>query len=352
MLRKLFYILLTTVISSATSSYEIEIKPNWQLLGAVKDIHISTFDNFDIESVWIYSNSEWKHYGIRGKNSSFETISSISKGQGFWVNSVEAWTLPVLALEDINVSLKETNSSLLMSAEQYSSKSHQKQFEVIRHFEAERFNELYAPLAIDIPSIDFEKESILALLAGNQSNGYSFVVTGLQRFKNYMVVDINTTIDNPNCSLGGSQVSPFSFIRLSNDKLPIDNIMFNETLILRKCDTSEDMPLLNEPKKIVYKNADDVTIRSGLNKRLEVIQEVDGTVIVLYMGVRYLGDNIKINDILEYNTHIEVNIENSIRKGGCTFPTMIETPSVIVKIPKTNKPIIFKEVIIEKFCSE
>lgn len=46
------------------SAYQIDVKPGWQLKGALSDIDVQTFDNPNIVSVWTYDDisQSWKVY--------------------------------------------------------------------------------------------------------------------------------------------------------------------------------------------------------------------------------------------------------------------------------------------------
>jgi len=77
------------------------------------------------------------------------------------------------------------------------------------------------------------------------------------------------------------------------------------------------------------------------------------TVIGVFAGViAYLGQSINIKHIVENNFFTTVEVQSSDLKSGCLRSSAFETVLDIVTIPKTNKPIIFKEVMIEKFCNE
>ena len=92
-MKKLSTIASTLLLSVSVYSQEINIKNDWQLLGAVDNISISIFDNSCVDYIWTYDNSDssepWKLYIANGQSSdaalSYPSIDSINKGQGYWL---------------------------------------------------------------------------------------------------------------------------------------------------------------------------------------------------------------------------------------------------------------------------
>lgn len=74
--------------------YKLDLSSGWQLNGALEDINIKSFNNQNIESVWTYQNGKWELYlpnnsdmqkKIIDENSDIKSLTSIKKGEGFWV---------------------------------------------------------------------------------------------------------------------------------------------------------------------------------------------------------------------------------------------------------------------------
>ena len=85
-------ILLSLCIASSLFSQTIDINDKWQLLGAKEDINIANFSSECLDYVWKYDNNhpttKWQVHIAKDNTydlSNIGTISSIYKGEGFWI---------------------------------------------------------------------------------------------------------------------------------------------------------------------------------------------------------------------------------------------------------------------------
>jgi len=102
------YPILILLFSVLSWAQVINVKPGWQLLGATEDsASMCGFNSKCVKSVWTYDNGRWSSYEPA---LSSNTLSSIKKGVGFWVN-METCTDTNLSTnvtcQDVNVSSAE-----------------------------------------------------------------------------------------------------------------------------------------------------------------------------------------------------------------------------------------------------
>ena len=87
-------VLFLLAIIIGINAYQINIKNGWQLKGALENINVAkVFDKQEIISVWAYDdeNNQWKVYlpniNIDLDKFGVKPLSTISKGEGFWINA-------------------------------------------------------------------------------------------------------------------------------------------------------------------------------------------------------------------------------------------------------------------------
>ena len=365
MSKKIIYLFSLLLFHNLIYSAEINIKSGWQLLGSTETIEdISILNRHHIKGVFTYSDNKWKQYGLC--SSSMNKITSIAKNRGYWVNSRDRYT-PIV--QKVNISLNEANSSIIKNIEQYSENNHDKYFGIVNGITELR--KLYEPISAEIPNVDFNKNSIVALIHGTSSNSYKSNIIGLRRFYRYTIIDINTTINS--CSTKTIKSSPATFVSLFNDEVFSKtyykkNLIFNEILTLKNCDkdiqASEgkkmNFDVINKSEYFIGSNSSS-TIRTkrflvinSQEKLKELYEESEPpivdfknkTLIAFLMGTQYNGSlTIGINSIYSFDSHIEVSINSNIAQTGYSATSNVESPVVIVSIDKTTKPLIFKEQV-------
>ena len=104
MKRNLLQIGLTILLSSSLFGFTYEIKDGWQQVGAIQDIDdLSIFNNAGcVDHVWYYDNTntadpQWKLHIANGNTYNYcgETLTSLKKGQGFWVKATGECTITI-----------------------------------------------------------------------------------------------------------------------------------------------------------------------------------------------------------------------------------------------------------------
>ncbi|MBT5324067.1 MAG: hypothetical protein HOJ96_01905 [Campylobacteraceae bacterium] len=87
-------ILSSIITATLLSAQTLSLEGNWSLKGTSSDISIDNLNYACIDTVWTYSNNIWNAYSpnsaIQAKinsNTTISELSSISKGQGFWINA-------------------------------------------------------------------------------------------------------------------------------------------------------------------------------------------------------------------------------------------------------------------------
>ena len=104
MKRNLLQIGLTILLSSSLFGFTYEIKDGWQQVGAIQDIDdLSIFNNAGcVDHVWYYDNNntsdpQWKLHIANGNTYNYcgETLTSLKKGQGFWVKATGECTITI-----------------------------------------------------------------------------------------------------------------------------------------------------------------------------------------------------------------------------------------------------------------
>jgi len=102
------YPIFVLLLSTLSCAQTINVKSGWQLLGATEDsASMCGFKASCVKSVWTYDNGVWSSYE---PTSSSNTLSSITKGLGFWVNmkTCTDTTLSTnITCQDINISSTE-----------------------------------------------------------------------------------------------------------------------------------------------------------------------------------------------------------------------------------------------------
>ncbi len=104
MKRNLLQIGLTILLSSSLFGFTYEIKDGWQQVGAIQDIDdLTIFNNAGcVDHVWYYDNTntadpQWKLHIANGNTYNYcgETLTSLKKGQGFWVKATGECTITI-----------------------------------------------------------------------------------------------------------------------------------------------------------------------------------------------------------------------------------------------------------------
>jgi len=102
------YPILLLLASALSWSQTVNVKSGWQLLGATEDsASMCGFTESCVSSVWTYDKGVWNSYE---PTSSFNTITSIKEGSGFWVNMKECSDTVLstnVTCKDINISSTE-----------------------------------------------------------------------------------------------------------------------------------------------------------------------------------------------------------------------------------------------------
>ena len=362
MSKNIVYLFSLLLFHNLAYGAEMNIKSGWQLLGSTENIEdISILNRHHIKSVFTYSDKKWKQYGLC--SSPMSKITSIAKNRGFWVNSRDKYT-PIV--QKVNLSLDETNSTIIKSVEQYSDNNNDKYFGIVNGLQ--ELSKLYKPISLDIPNVDFNKNTIVALIHGTVDNSYKSNIIGLRRFYRYTIIDINTTIDN--CSTQTIKTSPATFVSLFNDEVFSKtyykkNLIFNEIVTLKNCDKDTQVSegkeinfdIINKSEYFIGINSSSIRMKRFLvinsqDKLKELYEDIEPpvvdfkkkTLMALLMGTQYNGSlTIGINSIYTYDSHIEVSINSNIAQTGYSATSNVESPVVIVSIDKTTKPLIFKE---------
>jgi len=373
MLKKIVFSCTLFISYINSYAYEIEVKEGWNLLGAVEQVEdMSIFDGHNFttkdkpepESVWTYSNDKWNRYSSYNKDINFKDITSIKKGEGFWFYSLEARAIKV---KKINFTLEESNITLLSNFKEFNSS---KNFELIR--DQERFSKLYQMSSADVLTINFETNTILALIAGEQNSGYRSVISAIKKYRGYSVLDINTTIRSSQCNESNTKLSPATFIKIPKINPLKKHIILHENISVEACKPEqivEEKELLYTDISHIYeidqssitykkyqviqtaKEFDSLSLNASLIEKPQVDME-NSTVIALYLGTQStIANDLNVKSIKEYKDYVEVTIESSIYKYGCAVPTMLGSPFKIISLQKTEKPIIFNEFMNEKHCN-
>ena len=91
-MKKISVIASILMLLSTLLNADITIKNGWHLLGATQDINTSIFDNTCVDYIWEYdstdiNNVEWKTHIANeiNYNNSITPITSLTKGEGYWV---------------------------------------------------------------------------------------------------------------------------------------------------------------------------------------------------------------------------------------------------------------------------
>jgi sulfatase modifying factor 1 len=78
----------SSLLVSTVFGQNFNIQNEWQLLGATEDLNVSSFNNSCVDFIWKYDNENWQVYIANGESydiSNYGSITSINKGEGFWV---------------------------------------------------------------------------------------------------------------------------------------------------------------------------------------------------------------------------------------------------------------------------
>jgi len=103
-----FVIMLSMQINAQT----LQIAKGWQLLGT--GVAVTDLSQFSTHEVYAYKNNNWEAYNVT--NSSFQKLSSLNVGEGFWVNGTDSETITLSGTEDTNSSLNVKSGWQLVAA--------------------------------------------------------------------------------------------------------------------------------------------------------------------------------------------------------------------------------------------
>ena len=262
-----------------------------------------------------------------------------------------------------------TSSKTIKSGYVETNKSTEKQFQVI--YSQEEFDKVYSSIySGNAPKINFEKNCVFSFILGDRlSKDYSTKITAIQEEKVHIVVSLETTIVNENCLEEKKQVLPFNIVTSSGTSYK--DVIFQESVKVIEC---SDENLSNTFETVSFREVDLMSsygdLSYGVNKRLDVVQDSETfeyiyynhinplgydkalpyidfeneTLIALFMRLYgYDGNDIKVTSVKEYNSYIEVEIENTLIGAGCPAGAAMSAPATFVAIPKTSKEIVFKE---------
>ena len=91
---KAIVILLMFIGLLSAQDFQLSAK-KWQLLGTSQDVNISALNLKDEDTLWQFNDNNWQYYKKNVNNISLTKITQLAGGSGFWIRSLNDYTLHI-----------------------------------------------------------------------------------------------------------------------------------------------------------------------------------------------------------------------------------------------------------------